>query len=137
MQKKKIILFICVGNSGRSKMAEGFFNNSLPENYYAISAGSKPAREVNPLVVEAMKERGIDISGEKPKAVEEWMYNSAERIILMGCSEDTCPAPVRQKVEDWQIDDVRGKPIEDIRKVRDDFESKIRALIDQLKEASD
>lgn len=133
MQKKKMVLFICVGNSGRSQMAEGFFNAMSHESYYAISAGTKPAREVNPLVVEVMREKGIDISGNKPKAVEGWMYADAEKIILMGCSEDTCPAPVRGKVENWQIDDVRGKPIEDIRRARDDVEGKVNVLLNQLK----
>ena len=135
MQKKKMVLFICVGNSGRSQMAEGFFNSISPESYYAVSAGTKPAREVNPLVVEVMKEKGIDISSNKPKAVEGWMYTDAEKIILMGCGEDTCPAPIRGNVENWQIDDVRGKPIEDIRRVRDNIESKVNVLLNQLRKA--
>ncbi|MGD0329774.1 MAG: arsenate reductase ArsC [Nitrososphaeria archaeon] len=133
MQKKKMVLFICVGNSGRSQMAEGFFNSMSPESYYAVSAGTKPAREVNSLVVEVMRERGIDISGNKPKALESWMYTDAEKIILMGCDEDACPAPVRGKVEKWQVDDVRGKPIEDIRRVRDNVEGKVKILLNQLK----
>ena len=136
MQKKRMILFICVGNSGRSQIAEGLFNSKAPIGYLAISAGIKPSKEVNPLVIVAMAEKGIDISKNKPKAIEDWMFRDTERIILMGCSEDSCPTPFLKKVENWQIDDIKGKPIEDIRKAMNQIESKIHLLVDQLKIAS-
>lgn len=114
-------------------MAEGLFNSKAPRGYRAISAGIKPAKEVNPLVIEAMNEIGIDISMKKPKAVEDWMYKDSERIILMGCGDDSCPVIFRDKVENWQIDDIKGKGIEEIRTARDRIEKKINIVINQLK----
>jgi protein-tyrosine-phosphatase len=133
MQDDRIILFICVGNSGRSQMAEGLFNSKAPIGYRAISAGIKPTKEINPLVTEVMNEIGIDISMKKPKAVEDWMYKDSERIILMGCSDNSCPVLFRDKIKNWQIEDIKGKGIEEIRMARDHIENKINALISQLK----
>jgi len=113
-------------------MAEGLFNSKAPKGYHAISAGIEPAKEVNPLVIKVMKEKGIDISMNKTKAVEDWMYEDAERIILMGCGVDSCPVPLWGKVENWQIDDIRGKPIKEIRRTRNQIVSKINVLINQL-----
>ncbi len=129
---KRFVLFVCVGNSGRSQMAEAFFNAKAPEGFYAISAGTKPEKEVNPLVVEVMKEKGIDISSKKPKAVEEWMFRDAYKIIIMGCGDDSCPAVFLKKVEDWHLDDPKGKPIEEVRKIRDIIEGKVDELIGSL-----
>ncbi|MGQ9781638.1 MAG: arsenate-mycothiol transferase ArsC [Nitrososphaeria archaeon] len=132
MQEGKLILFVCVGNSGRSQIAEALFNSRAPRGYYAMSAGTNPAEEVNPLVVQALKERGIDISKAKPKAVERWMYEKAERAILMGCSDESCPIIFLKKVEDWNIEDIRGMPIEEIRRVLGQIEEKVDALIHEL-----
>jgi protein-tyrosine-phosphatase len=132
MREDKLILFVCVGNSGRSQIAEALFNSKTPKGYRAISAGTNPAREVNPLVVQVMKERGIDISKAKPKAIERWMYEKAERAVLMGCSDDSCPAVFLKKVEDWHIEDVKDLPIEEIRRVLGIIEEKVDSLIAQL-----
>ncbi|MEM0054527.1 MAG: arsenate reductase ArsC [Candidatus Micrarchaeia archaeon] len=129
---KKFVLFVCVGNSGRSQMAEAFFNAKAPVGFFAISAGTKPEKEVNPIVVEVMKEKGIDISSNRPKKVEEWMFRDAFKIIIMGCGDDSCPALFLKKVEDWHLDDPKGKPIEEVRKIRDIIESKVDELIRSL-----
>ncbi|MEM1986403.1 MAG: arsenate reductase ArsC [Nitrososphaeria archaeon] len=129
---KKFVLFVCVGNSGRSQMAEAFFNAKAPVGFFAISAGTKPEKEVNPLVIEVMREKGIDISSKKPKAVEEWMFRDAFKIIIMGCGDDSCPAVFLKKVEDWHLDDPKGKPIDEIRKIRDTIEVKVDELIRSL-----
>jgi protein-tyrosine-phosphatase len=129
---RKFVLFVCVGNSGRSQMAEAFFNAKAPEGFFAISAGTKPEKEVNPLVVEVMREKGIDISSKKPKGVEEWMFRDAFKIIIMGCGDDSCPAVFLKKVEDWHLEDPKGKPIEEIRRIRDEIEEKVDNLIRSL-----
>ncbi|MEM3404467.1 MAG: arsenate reductase ArsC [Nitrososphaeria archaeon] len=132
MYQRKHVLFVCVGNSGRSQIAEALFNSRAPEGYVAISAGTEPAKEVNPVVVQAMREKGFDLSAEKPKAIEYWMYKEADKIILMGCSESSCPATFLTKVEDWKIEDVKGKPIEDVRRIIRTIEKKVDALVEQL-----
>ncbi|MGB9727919.1 MAG: arsenate reductase ArsC [Nitrososphaeria archaeon] len=128
----KFVLFVCVGNSGRSQMAEAFFNAKAPEGFFAISAGTKPEKEVNPKVIEVMREKGIDISSNKPKGVEEWMFRDAFKIIIMGCGDDSCPAVFLKKVEDWHLEDPKGKPIEEVRKIRDEIEMRVENLIRSL-----
>lgn len=126
------VLFVCVGNSGRSQMAEAFFNAKAPKGLFAISAGTKPEREVNPLVVEVVREKGIDISSKKPKMVEEWMFRDALKIVIMGCGDDSCPAVFLKKVEDWHLEDPKFKPIGEVRRIRDLIEAKVDGLIKSM-----
>ena len=103
----KTILFVCVHNSGRSQMAEAFFNKLAKGRALAISAGTQPADSVNPAVVEAMKEVGIDISGNKPKALTVEMVEKASKMITMGCSAEAqgvCPASFIG-TEEWALED--------------------------------
>jgi len=132
MKQRKLVLFVCVGNSGRSQIAEALFNSKAPEGYMAISAGTEPAKEINQVVAQAMKEKGFDLSTKRPKAIEDWMYREAERIILMGCSESSCPATFLTKIEDWRIEDVKGKQIEDVRRIIGVIGKKVDALVEQL-----
>ncbi len=123
-------LFVCIENAGRSKMAEAFAR-SIGLN--ASSAGTVPASEVNPTVVKVMEEVGIEISQSKPKYLDAQMIDEADRIILMGCSvESVCPAvllgKMKKKSEDWNLEDPKGKPIEEVRKIRDDIQTRVRAL---------
>lgn len=123
-------LFVCIENAGRSKMAEAFAR-SIGLN--ASSAGTVPASEVNPTVVKVMDEVGIEISQSKPKYLDAQMIDEADRIILMGCSvESVCPAvllgKMKKKSEDWNLEDPKGKPIEEVRKIRDDIQTRVRAL---------
>jgi protein-tyrosine-phosphatase len=128
----KKILFVCVENAGRSQMAEAFakaYGNSRIE---AISAGTMPAKEVNPVAVQVMREKGIDLSPNKPKLITNQMVQEADTIIVMGCSaEGFCPAPLLNKVVDWEIEDPKGKPIEKVREIRDEIERKVKLLLDQ------
>ena len=126
------ILFVCVENAGRSQMAEAFASAYGKGKIEAKSAGTMPAREVNPRVVQVMRERRIDLSTSKPKLVTNQMVQEADRIIVMGCSASGfCPAPLLPKVVDWGIEDPKGKPIEKMREIRDEIENRVRMLINE------
>ncbi len=113
-------------------MAEGFFNECSTGEVKAVSAGTRPALEVNPIAVAVMKEVGIDISGQTPKALSEEGIASAGRIFTMGCY-DACPTNLpREKTVDWQIEDPSGKSIEKFREVRDIIKEKVEGLIDEM-----
>lgn len=128
----KTVLFICVHNAGRSQMAEGFFNQMARGKAKAISAGSKPADRVNPVAVEAMQEVGIDISHNKPKLLTVEMMEGVDKVITMGCGEDSsCPASWVE-TEDWELEDPAGKSIEQVRKIRDEIETRVRILLEEL-----
>ena len=130
----KTVLFVCVHNSGRSQMAEAFFNSLAKGKANAISAGTQPADKVNPIVVEAMREVGLEISGNKPKMLNLDMATSAMRMITMGCGADAgavCPASLVE-TEDWELDDPSGKPIEEVRKIRDEVKRRVEKLIEEL-----
>ena len=128
----KTVLFVCVHNSGRSQMAEAFFNALTRGKARAVSAGTKPAEQVNATVAAVMKEVGIDISRRKPKALTFEMMEKADRVITMGCGvEETCPASFAP-TEDWQLDDPEGRPIEEVRKIRDDIRARVAKLVREL-----
>ncbi len=129
----KKILFVCVENAGRSQMAEAFANHYGKGKLMAFSAGVMLADRVNPLVVQVMKEKGIDISKNKPKLLTTKMAEEADRIITMGCSvEKFCPAPLLKNVIDWELEDPKGKPIEKVREIRDEIEKKVLKLIAEI-----
>jgi len=114
-------------------MAEGFAKHHGNGKVEAISAGIMPSNEVNPLVIQAMQEKGIDISKNKPKQIATQMVKDADTIIVMGCSaQGFCPAPLLSKVIDWNIEDPKGKSLEKVREIRDEIEKKVRELIDEI-----
>lgn len=126
------VLFLCVHNSGRSQMAEAFFNAYAPPGLRASSAGSVPGDKLNPVVGQAMKELGIDMSGRRPKALTLEMMEGADRVISMGCGvEESCPAAL-VPIEDWQIDDPHGQPIEKVREIRDRIQARVRDLVQEM-----
>ena len=128
------MLFVCVHNSGRSQMAEGFFNRLSGGRARGISAGTAPAGATNPVVIEAMGEAGIDISGNKPRALTPEMLETADRMITMGCGADAeavCPASLVQ-TEDWKLDDPAGKTLPEVRKIRDEVKKRVETLIREL-----
>ncbi len=126
----KRILFVCVENAGRSQMAEAFANKYGKEEFIVSSAGNKPADKVNPVVVEAMKEEGIDISMNKPKLLTIQMAQDADLIVTMGCNDQgICPGPFFRPTVDWKLEDPKGKPIEKVREIRDDIERRVRKLL--------
>jgi protein-tyrosine-phosphatase len=113
-------------------MAEAFFSRMAKGKAVATSAGTEPAQQVNPVVVEAMREVGIDISRRKPKMLTVKMLEDVDRVITMGCSvEGVCPAGF-VPAEDWELEDPEGKPIERVRQIRDEIEAKVEALIREL-----
>ena len=129
IKTKKTILFVCVENAGRSQIAEGFFRKYAPEGYETLSAGTKPISQINPLAVQVMKEIGINISKQKPKDLSEDMMRNSDKIINMGCMDrNFCPTLFISKVIDWGIEDPKGKPIEQVRKIRDEIERRIKEL---------
>ncbi|MDH3677888.1 MAG: arsenate reductase ArsC [Nitrosopumilus sp.] len=126
----KKILFVCVENAGRSQMAEAFFRKYLPSGYEPISAGTKPALNVNPTVVQAMKEVGIDIDGNSPQNISQQMVEESEIAVNMGCMDkESCPALFLKGVKDWQIQDPKGKTIEEVREIRDQIKQKVKEFI--------
>jgi len=127
------VLFVCVENAGRSIMAEAFFKKYSPKNFQSNSAGTKPASQVNPLVVQVMKEVGIDISLKKPQTLSKKMISTTKKTVNMGCMDkESCPALFSKNVIDWQIPDPKEKPIEEIRKIRDQIDSKVKELVSSL-----
>jgi arsenate reductase (thioredoxin) len=128
----KKILFVCVENVGRSQMAEAFTNHYGKDKISASSGGINLADKVNPIVVEAMKEKGIDISKNQPKLVTPKMVEEADLIITMGCgAKDLCPGPFFKTTMDWGLEDPKGKPIEKVREIRDEIERRVKTLIEQ------
>jgi len=127
----KKVLFVCVENACRSQMAEAFFNR-ISKAARASSAGTRPASDVNPLAVQAMRETGIDISQARPKLLALEVLEGADRVITMGCAVgDACPGAV-VKAEDWGIEDPAGKTIDEFRKVRDIIRKKVERLVIDL-----
>jgi arsenate reductase (thioredoxin) len=133
-QQEKTILFVCVENAGRSQMAEGFFNQRYaPKGYRAISAGTRPVSQINPLAVQAMSEVGIDISNQKSKMITEEMIKASAKSVNMGCIEKAeCPMLFINNVIDWGIEDPKGKPIEKIREIRDKIERRVKEIAESL-----
>ncbi len=124
------ILFVCVENAGRSQMAEAF---ARKRGLNTLSAGTVPAPSVNPVVVQAMRERGIDISRNSPKMLTNEMIDHAGLVVTMGCSvEEVCPRPMlakmQKKLVDWDLSDPKGKPIAEVRKIRDEIERRVSGL---------
>jgi len=129
----KTILFVCVENSARSQMAEGFFRKYVPKGHTSLSAGTRPSAEVNPLAVQVMGEFGIDISKQKPKDLTEDMIRNSYKIVNMGCMEkEACPALFVHNLIHWNIEDPKGKQIEKVRDIRDEIERKVRQLAAEI-----
>ena len=129
----KRILFVCVENAGRSQMAEAFARFYGKGGVEVESAGTMPGGQVNPIVVQVMKEKGLDISNNRPKALDFKLAEKADKIITMGCSvEEYCPAPMLKKAVDWGLADPKGKQVEEVRRIRDEIERRIVQLMNEL-----
>lgn len=128
----KTVLFVCVGNAGRSQMAEAFFNQLTRGKAKALSAGTNPAADVEPTVVKVMKEVGIDISGNKPKPLTPEMIDQANLVVTMGCgAEAACPASWVE-TRDWGLEDPKDKPIEKVRQIRDEIKARVAKLLEEM-----
>ncbi|HJS64713.1 MAG TPA: arsenate reductase ArsC [Nitrososphaeraceae archaeon] len=129
----KTILFVCIENAGRSQMAEGFFKKYAPSRFKTVSAGTKPAYQLNPIVVEVMKEVGIDISKQRSKELTDEMIRDSYNIVNMGCMDKNfCPTIWLPKVIEWNLEDPKGKSIEEVRDIRDEIEKRIKELVSTL-----
>ena len=125
------VLFLCTHNAGRSQMALGFFTHFAGAQATAWSGGSEPASSINPAAVEAMAERGIDISGEFPKRWTDELAQSADVVITMGCG-DACPVFPGKRYQDWALDDPNGLDVAAVRPIRDAIEQRVRTLLADL-----
>jgi len=125
------VLFVCAHNAGRSQMAAALLNQQAGGRVLVRSAGSEPASSLNPRVVEAMQEVGIDISQEFPKPLTDDSVRSADVVITMGCG-DACPIYPGKRYEDWDLEDPAGKEIETVRRIRDEIDDRVRKLVGEL-----
>ena len=130
-ESKPSVMFACVHNAGRSQMALGFFRQLVGDRAIARSGGSDPGERINPVAVAAMAEVGIDISAEAPKAWTPVGLQSSDVIVTMGCG-DECPFYPGKRYLDWELDDPAGQPIESVRRIRDEIEGRVRALVAEL-----
>ncbi|MFD5461827.1 arsenate reductase ArsC [Kitasatospora sp. NPDC127059] len=125
------VLFVCVHNAGRSQMAAAFLTHLGRDRVRVRSAGSAPADTVNPAVVEALREVGIDISAETPKVLTTEAVQVSDVVITMGCG-DACPYVPGKRYLDWKLEDPAGQGVEAVRPIRDAIERRIRALLAEL-----
>ena len=131
MSDKPSVLFVCVHNAGRSQMAAGFLTHLAGDRITVRSAGSAPAESVNPAVVAAMAEAGIDLSAETPKVLTDEAARASDVIITMGCG-DACPVFPGKRYLDWQLPDPAGQGVDAVRPIRDDIDRRVRGLLREL-----
>ena len=137
MSDVKDVLFVCVHNSGRSRMAEAFFNEEMKargiSDYRAISAGTAPSEHANPAVIAAMASVGISIPDTPGRLLTPELSTNAVKFISMGCGDaDACPMRLRSDMEDWDITDPKGKSIEEVAEIREVVRQRVIAVIDEL-----
>jgi len=125
------VVFLCVHNAGRSQMAAGWMQQLAGGRADVFSGGSDPASDVNPVAIEAMAEVGIDISREHPKPWTDEILRAADIIVTMGCG-DACPVYPGKHYEDWPLDDPAGRPIDEVRAIRDEIKARVEKLIAEL-----
>ena len=125
------VLFVCVHNAGRSQMAAGLVKLRSDGRVHVRSAGSDPASEINPAVVEAMQELGVDMSEEFPKPLTDEVVRAADAVITMGCG-DACPIYPGKRYEDWELDDPADADLDGVRRIRDDIAERVRRLVGEL-----
>jgi arsenate reductase (thioredoxin) len=125
------VLFICVHNAGRSQMAAGLVKLRSEGRVHVRSAGSAPGDEINPAVIEAMTELGVDMSEEFPKPLTDEVVRAADVVITMGCG-DACPIYPGKRYEDWELDDPAGQDLEAVRRIRDEIDERVQGLVGEL-----
>lgn len=130
------VLFVCVHNAGRSQMAAALLQHHAGERVRVRSAGSAPAEAVNPVAVQAMDELGIDMSRAAPAKLLTEDVEASDVVITMGCG-DACPIFPGKRYEDWPVDDPADRPVEEVRRVRDDIERRVLRLLEELRPSAD
>jgi protein-tyrosine-phosphatase len=128
---RPVVFFLCVHNAGRSQMAAAFARHLGGDRVEVLSAGSDPGTTLNPAVVSAMSEVGLDIAGERPQAITEEMAQRADVVVTMGCG-DACPYYPGKRYLDWELTDPAGQDLATVRGVRDDIEQHVRTLLSEL-----
>ena len=130
----KNILFVCVENAGRSQMAEAFFRKFAPTRFNVLSAGTTPSSQLNPTVIQVMKEIGIDMVDQQPKLLSDSMIKDSSKTVNMGCMDrESCPSLFVKDVLDWNISDPKDKSLDDVRIIRDKIKSEVINLIKSLR----
>jgi arsenate reductase (thioredoxin) len=124
-------LFVCLHNAGRSQMSAALFERSAGGRHHALSAGTTPAERVHPEVVEVMREVGIDLSDRTPKRLTTELAEQADVVVTMGCG-DECPYIPGRRYLDWELEDPKGRPLEEVRATRDDIARRVEALVAEL-----
>ena len=131
MTDRPEVLFVCVHNAGRSQMAAALLDRHAGGRIKVRSAGSEPADRINPAVVEALAEIGLDIRKEFPKPLTDDAVRAADVVVTMGCG-DACPAYPGKRYEDWELEDPAGKDVETVRRIRDEIEGRVKKLTGEL-----
>ncbi|WP_374009608.1 arsenate reductase ArsC [Leifsonia sp. LS-T14] len=129
------VLFVCVHNAGRSQMAAGYMRELSGGRVQVLSAGSEPKDQINPIAVQVMAEEGIDIANEQPKILTTEAVKESDVVITMGCG-DTCPIFPGKRYEDWELTDPAGRPVDEVRPIRDEIKQRIQNLLAELLPAS-
>jgi arsenate reductase len=125
------VLFVCLHNAGRSQMSQALFERAAGGRHAALSAGTTPADQVHPEVVEAMREIGIDLSDRKPQLLTDQVARSADMVVTMGCG-DACPYVPGKRYLDWDLADPNGRPLGEVRAIRDDIGRRVETLVAEL-----
>jgi arsenate reductase (thioredoxin) len=125
------VLFVCVHNAGRSQMAAGLLKQLAEGRVHVRTAGSDPVAEINPAVVEALAEVGVDVDQEFPKPLTDEFVKAADAVVTMGCG-DACPIYPGKRYEDWELEDPEGKDLEEVRRIREEITARVRTLLDEL-----
>jgi arsenate reductase (thioredoxin) len=125
------VLFVCLHNAGRSQMSRALLERAAPGRHRALSAGTTPAERVHPEVVEVMRELGIDLEGRKPQLLTRELAEQADVVVTMGCG-DACPVVPGVRYVDWDLPDPKGRPLDEVRALRDEIERRVDALVAEL-----
>ncbi len=131
MTDKPVVLFVCIHNAGRSQMAAGYARALSNGAVDVLSGGSEPGDQINQMAIQAMAEEGIDISEAVPQLMTTDQVRESDVVITMGCG-DVCPIFPGKRYEDWELTDPKGKPIEDVRAIRDDIRGRVERLLSEL-----
>ena len=131
MKEPPEVLFVCVHNAGRSQMAAGLLKLRSDDRIQVRSAGSAPGEQINPAAITVMEELGVDMSQEFPKPLTDEAVRAAAAVITMGCG-DACPIYPGKRYEDWVFDDPAGQDVETVRRIRDEIDTRVQALVGEL-----
>jgi arsenate reductase len=131
MSEKPTVLFVCIHNAGRSQMAAGYMKQLSEGRVEVLSAGSEPKDQLNPVAIQVMAEEGIDIANNVPRILTTEAVRESDVVITMGCG-DACPIFPGKRYEDWELTDPAGRPVDEVRPIRDDIKQRVENLLSEL-----